>query len=175
MNPILALSACALTLCPPQTGSGPCDCPEMTSGWVLFDDSSRRVPDFWRRDSLEVQQIILCRHGLTFVFLARDAGSLYLASLMMVDPTAAAPRLAQKLSEWRDDPGTRGEKYTRIVQAVRELSSDLLAPGRAVDLRLAPADQKAWIFRPSSRLALRWHNREVILRGYLDVYLRAIV
>jgi len=174
MGPIVALAASALVL--ELSGSEPsstaCICPEVSSGWMLFDDSSRRAPDSWWQDSLEVQEISLCPHGITFVFLGRENGSLHLISLFMVDPEVRLPRLAQKVFR-RGDPAGR-EKYARIVEALRGLSGGRLDVGARLDLRQAAPEDRPWILNPARRFVLRWHGREVPLRGYLDVYLGLI-
>lgn len=92
----VALAAVILSFSAPQTpATAPCpeagsSCPFASGGWVLFVDSNRRVPDFWLETSLVVDEIDVCRHGISFLFEGRDEGNDYLAALVFVNPSGDA-------------------------------------------------------------------------------------
>ena len=96
MKVLLALAATILTIsahATPRPTSCPevgTSCPMSSGGWVLFVDANRRVPDFWHDDTLVVQEIDVCRHGVSFVFDGRDDGNLYVAALVFVNPSGEA-------------------------------------------------------------------------------------
>ncbi len=75
-----------------------CFCPQSSSGWMLFEDSNRDAPDFWWRDSLEVQEVKVCSHGITFLFLAEEEETLYLVALMFAHPSGAVPEMCEGLA-----------------------------------------------------------------------------
>jgi hypothetical protein len=184
MNAVIALALSAIAVrCPvtfPADSPAPpsedrCFCPELAPGWLLFDDSSWRTPDFWRADSLEVLEISLCAHGIAFIFLATDGGNLYLSSLMIADPDVASERLRHQVAAREGDAETKRRKYAAIVSGVCRLAEGSLRTGSRVDLRQASGAAKAWIVSPAGRLSLRWYGEEFRLRGYLDVYLSALV
>jgi hypothetical protein len=163
----------------PVFSEGPCAWPPTTSGWMLFDDSSRRVPDFWWEDSLEVEQICACEHGIHFVFEVEERQNPHLAALVFPKPT---PDLVENRLHLQPD-GARHErelmrlreKYAALLRGLKGMFPDLLEqPGRLDFRRVDPVDHP-WILAPSRKLTLRWNGGEIELRGYLDVYLALLV
>jgi hypothetical protein len=180
MKVLVALAAAVLTInahaAPPAT---PCpeagaSCPLSPGGWVLFVDANRRVPDFWHEDTLVIEEIDVCRHGVSFVFEGRDDGNLYLAALVFVNPSGEA---------WDADPSEIrfGEpweyfesRYAELLARLNRVSGGAFAAGGRFDFRSLRRNQRPMILHPMWRLALFWRGREVGLRGYLDVYLNSV-
>ena len=149
-------------------------CPPWTPGWILFEDSSRRVPDFWWQDSLAVQRISVCPDGITFLFLGKDAGTLYVAALVFLNPSGKSwdgRGIATQCGKSREFFETR---YQALRDRLNQVSGGLFRSGGEVDFGRAAPEARPWILNPAGRLVLHWMNQEILLRGYLDVYLNLI-
>jgi hypothetical protein len=152
-----------------------CPCPLHSHGALLFEDISRRVPDFWHEDSLEVQEIIICPRGISFIFLGHDEGSLFLSTLVFVNPDgegrAADSRELQNPWVIRHNQ----DQYRALVESVSRISGAALGAGGGIVRRGADPGERPRIIDPVHKLTLRWHGEEVQLRGNLDVYLSAML
>lgn len=178
MKPLVALAATVLAVSL-QTAfvrtSSAQDCSNLpdSGGWVLFADSNRGVPDFWTQDSLDVQQIAICPNGVSFLFLATEGGSLYLAALVFVNPLGMLWRFGG--SRTPSDFGLEyyEGRYSTLLEDLEHIAGGVLEPGDRIDFRMLSPSERPRIVDPSRRLLLRWKNQEVQLRGYLDVYFDA--
>ncbi len=170
-----ALSAVALTA--PTGNSQPSDqgcCPQSTLGWLLFEDSNRRVPDFWRLDSVVVDVIEVCRHGVNFFFVSEEDGQPRYVALVIVKPnrelyeTRVIHRVGDAPIEVRLERAHRG--YADLVAGLERLFSAGFTPQGRVDFTNRPLEERPLI-SPCRGLTLRWGGTEIKLRGYLDVYM----
>lgn len=150
------------------------DCPQRSMGWMLFVDANRGTPDFWwTADAVVVREIFVCEHGVQLLFVTRQDGRLQHTALVFPRPTATllAERLGLAPGSERLEAELRHftDRYAALNAALAGLTHGLLAPGS----RLTFPEQgvtAAPILIPNRKLALRWKGREVLLRGYLDVY-----
>jgi hypothetical protein len=157
----------------PQSGNNGC-CPQSSGGWVLFEDCNPRVPDFWKRDSVAVDVIEVCRHGINFYFVSEEDGQLRYVALIIVKPTRELyeTRVIRKIG----DPPLEirleraKQKYVELVSTLGQLFGVAFCPEGRVDFTKHPLESRPLI-SPTSGLTLRWRGSEVKLRGYLDVYM----
>jgi hypothetical protein len=173
------LVACGnTTLCGVSSPVPDCRCPQSSFGWVLFEDSNRGVPDFWWQDSLEVQQIAVCRHGISFLFLAEEAGNLHVAALVFVNPSEEflETRLGYKLYDlpFGRDIAHFKKRYSLLLSRLNCLWNGKFEAGGRIDFRSKTPGQRPLIIDPARRLILRWRSEEIELRGYLDVYFNSM-
>jgi hypothetical protein len=173
---VAAAAVAAAPALPDGTAAGAsCPCPLHSHGALLFEDISRRVPDFWYEDSLEVQEIIICPRGISFIFLGHDEGSLFLSTLVFVNPDGEGrPADSQELrSPWVIRHNQ--DQYRSLVESISRITG--AAPGAGGGIIRGGADpgERPRIIDPVHKLTLRWHGEEVQLRGYLDVYLAAML
>ncbi len=179
MKPLVALGATvlAVSLLAPiaRRSSADSDCENLpdSGGWVLFADSNRRVPDFWLQDSLVVQEIAVCRNGISFLFIATDEGSLYWVALVFLNPLGPLWSSLAK-GPWidRGDDYFR-ERYSHLLASLQQVAGEAIEEGQLLDFRMIRAEQRPRIIDPARRLLLRWKGNEIQLRGDLDVYLNA--
>ena len=155
-----------------------CSCHRGSFGWVLFEDTNPGVPDFWRQDSLKIQEITVCDHGISFVLLAEDHGNLQVAGLVFVNPSEKLietrlglrpcdPRFVTELEHFR-------KRYSFLHRELNRLSGGQFETGGKIDFSNTESDQRPLIIDPARRLILKWRGEEVELRGYLDVYLNTM-
>lgn len=156
-----------------QIRDGGC-CPQSRDGWVLFEDSNPRVPDFWRRDSVVVDVIDVCRHGINIYFLSEEDGQPRYVALIVVKPSRELYE-TRVVSRIGDPP-----LETRVQLAERKYADLLTALGRLFDVSFSPEGRMDFTTRsfgdrpvifPCRGLTLRWRGSAVALRGYLDVYM----
>jgi hypothetical protein len=153
----------ALSLASPPGAS--CNCPQMTSGWLLFADSSTRTPDFWREPVVVVEEIAICPHGVRFLFMAEDERVPYLTALVFANP------VADKRLYRRRDWSALCAAYSALRAGVVLFAGGELEQGGSLDFRNVSAAARPRILQPCRRLALAWRGKEFPLRGYLDVYM----
>ncbi|MBD3161015.1 MAG: hypothetical protein GF328_02835, partial [Candidatus Latescibacteria bacterium] len=147
-RPIAALAAAIVLIggSPAARGAscsdGGCSCPQYSSGWNLYLDANRGVPDFWFVDSLVVQEIAVCEHGIRFRFRVEQDENPHLAALVIVGPDENA--LKQRLGPPRSVP-QRPAEIEHFRRRVTQLRSDLerlfktpVEAGQRLDFRSAP-------------------------------------
>ena len=163
--------------------AGHCYCPQTTKGWMLFDDNSRRVPDFIRESTdVELREILVCDHGMHFFFNGMDDGRPYYVSFVVVRPVPELFRTRQSAYDnFYRGPGLSIETRSRRAMAAyngylddlrRLLGSDYTEFKHVqfgTDARLA-----APRFYVKPPLRVRWRGKTIELRGYVDVYFSAI-
>ncbi|MFN8179222.1 MAG: hypothetical protein U0167_14925 [bacterium] len=150
----------------------PC-CPQQSMGWMLYVDANHGAPDFWWTDSVTVQEIFRCEHGVQFLFVARQQGQPHQAALVFPKPSRTlladrlnlAPGSAQLESEYAH----YAARYVALAKALEDLSGGTLVEGARLSFQDS-ARGTAPIIVPKSLLVLRWRGQELRLRGYLDVY-----
>jgi hypothetical protein len=156
-----------------QPGDNGC-CPQSSDGWLLFEDSNPRVPDFWRRDSVVVDVIDVCRHGINCYFVSEEDGQPRYVALIIVKPS-------QELYETRvirrvgDTPletclERAQRNYADLVAALEQLFEIAFSPEGRIDFTNHTLESRPVISRCRG-LTIRWRGNEVKLRGYLDVYM----
>ena len=172
---VVVLLAVALTAAigAAESGERGC-CPQSTRGWMLFDDGNRRVPDFWWSDSVSVEAIDVCSHGINFYFVSEEDGQPRYVALIIVKPT-------QLLYETRvpcalgDEPLNKRleraqEKYNVLVTSIERLFNTRFCPEGRVDFVQCPLGDRP-VISLCRGLVLCWRHGTVELRGYLDVYM----
>jgi hypothetical protein len=147
----------------------PCSCPQTSRGWLLFADSNTRTPDFWWEDEVLVQEISICPHGIQFRFVAEEGGNPHLVALVFANPLTSARLHTRPDSPWLC------KRYAALRTALSQLLDGALEQTGRIDFQSIPLDQRPRIVKPWYRLALAWRNREVELRGYLDVYMTLLL
>jgi hypothetical protein len=177
---VTALATAILILGGPATLTGgssqapDCLCPQCSFGWVRFEDSNPGVPHFWWQDSLEVQQIKICDHGISFVFLTEDHGNLQMAGLVFPRPSERLietrlglspfdPRFGRELEHFK-------ERYSSLRRELNRLSGGRFRTSGTIDFGNSESAPGPWIINPARKLVLKWGGEEIRLRGYLDVY-----
>jgi hypothetical protein len=149
-------------------------CPQSSDGWVLFEDSNPRVPDFWRRDSVVVDAVDVCRHGINFYFLSEEDGQPRYVALIIVKPTRELyeTRVIRRVG----DPPLETcleraqQKYADLVAALEQFFEVGFTPEGQIDFKEYPLGDRPAI-SPCRGLTLRWRGSVIKLRGYLDVYM----
>jgi hypothetical protein len=180
MKVLVALAAVILSVsAPPTPSAASCpdagsSCPLASGGWVLFVDSNRRVPDFWLEAALVVQEIDVCRHGISFLFEGRDEGNNYQAALVFVNPSGDAWSEEPDEVSSLQDRSEFQERYDSLLEELRGVAGGIPAGGGRIDFRSLPPGDRPRILSPMWRLALQWKGREIPLRGYLDVFLNSL-
>ena len=152
---------------PQEKPRSKCHCPQMSGGWLLFPDRSRRTPDFWWQDQVVVQEITVCAHGIQFRFMAEERGNPHLVALVFTTaPTCFWP--------YRD-PAVSRRALAALEVKVNQLMGGTLTDTGRMDFKHMSEDQRPRILQPSRRLVLEWQGEEVELRGYLDVYMTLLI
>jgi hypothetical protein len=151
-----------------------CYCPQKSHGWFLYADQNR-IPDFWWQDSVSVQEIILCPHGIHFLFHADQDDQPHYVALLVAQPTRELykARCFSRLGVPSIESGLSlaTERYTRLVNQIDDWShGQLSATGR---LDFTNSHSKP-IIVPWRSLILRWGDHQTKLRGYLDVYMTVL-
>ena len=149
-------------------------CPQSSDGWLLFEDSNPRVPDFWRRDSVVVDVIDVCRHGINFYFVSEEDGQPRYVALVIVKPSRelyekrVIRRVGDPPLETRLERAQRS--YADLVAALEQLFEIACSPEGRIDFTNRPFGGRPVISRCRG-LTIRWRGNEIKLRGYLDVYM----
>lgn len=171
---LLALLAAAPTIAQDEPAS--CTCPLGFGNWMRFEDSNvlPNMPDFWIEPSLDVDEISVCAHGVSFVITTRQNDNLVIASLFFPEPTIELmqTRLAGRLSGnlVRAEQSRLMDRYTSLRgRIVEQFGSSFDQYGRVVFRSMEPSERPK-ILDPHRRLALEWDSSTFELRGYLDVY-----
>jgi len=147
-------------------------CPRTSSTWMLLTDPSA-VPDFWWEDSVVVDAIEVCPHGISLFFPALANSQPRYVSLTIHKPT---PDLLRKNSPSKiGDPPMearmrRAESaYAQLIAHLSAMSAIDLSRGGRVDLsRLWYRNRPAIV--PWQGLTIKWRSTEFKIRGCLDVY-----
>jgi hypothetical protein len=160
-----------------------CFCPQTSEGWILYDDNSRRVPDFLRsRTDVEVKEILVCEHGMHFFFNATQDGQPYYVSIVIVRPVPALFRTRDSAyRHFYRRPGQSIETrsrcamraYEEYVGALRELLGDSFTQFRRIQF-VTDGNLSAPRLYVEPPLRLQWRGRTIELRGYVDVYFSAV-
>lgn len=152
-----------------------CTCPLHSRTALLFEDCSRRVPDFWWEDSLAVQEIVVCSRGISFVFVGHDEGSLFLSVLVFPDPLGDAWDSERHRPPIPEGRSSDADRYRDLLAALSQAAGYALDTGARFDFGAPSCGPRPCIIDPRREFFLRWRGRSVPLRGYLDVYLSAIL
>jgi hypothetical protein len=154
-----------------------CTCPLGFGNWMRFEDSnsSPNMPDFWALESLDVDEISICSHGISFVFLTRQNDNLVIASLFFPEPNPefVESRFAQSgrsKSSLEGDRNRLVDRYNALRWRIEEQFGSAFDEYGRVVFREMESGARPKILDPLNRLALRWSSNEFELRGYLDVY-----
>lgn len=154
-----------------------CWCPQTSKGWMLYDDINP-VPDFFDQDKIEVREILICTHGIHFFFFTTQNGREYYTSLIIVKPTIQLyairkpPRNRKLGCLTLEDRLKRGlERYEWVMGELERVLGDAFGKKSLIQFEdeLSPP-----IICPPKGLILRWKERELKIRGYLDVYLSVL-
>jgi hypothetical protein len=149
-------------------------CPQSTDGWLLFQDSNHRVPDFWRRDSVVVDIVDVCPHGINFYFVSEEDEQPRYVALVIVKPsrelyeTRAIHRIGDPPIDVRLERAR--VKYADLVSTLERLFGVRFSPEGRIDFTNRPVDGRP-VISPCRGLTLRWRGNVIELRGYLDVYM----
>lgn len=150
-----------------------CSCPQRSIGWLLYKDENRSVPDFWSEDSVSVEEIYECAHGVNFLFTADENGLPRYVALIFVRPSIelVLTRLIPRLGE--PSPESKLAHLERRYAALRDGLEDLFGPmdSRVLDFR---DRTRRPTIAPRNGLILKWDGGDLELRGYLDVYMSMI-
>lgn len=170
---VLFLTAVTAAVESSGAGGNGC-CPQSGGGWMLFEDSNPRVPDFWKRDSVVVDVIEVCRHGVNFYFISEEDGQPRYVALVFVKPSrdlfetrvprrAGDPPIEERLERAR-------ARYVDLLTNLERLLGANIVPEGRLDFTNRPFDERPVISRRRG-LSLRWRGGEFDLRGYIDVYM----
>jgi hypothetical protein len=156
--------------------TGSCYCPQKSDGWRLFADHNRSVPDFWWQDSVAVQEILVCGHGVHFLFTAEQDGRPHYVALVVVKPTRelfetrGIPDIGDPSMENQLTRATR--HYAKLMTLLDCWWGEPLSKSSRLDF--TDSHEKP-IVVPRQGLIMKWDGRETALRGYLDVYMTMLV
>lgn len=157
-----------------------CPCPENSPGWLAYPDSAIGPPDFFRKRSVQVQEIVLCERGIHLLFRAEQEERECDVCVVVSEPT-----LEQKLSRLSPDSvcsdvdlevinGRLEWERNMFAERLRSLRSILHQPAvgncrarfRTGFLRRAPR------LYPGAPIRIRYDGRSLELTGIPDVYFR---
>ena len=150
-----------------------CPCPQKSIGWLLFEDKNRSVPDFWKEESVPVEEIYECCHGLNILFTADQDGESRLVALIFVRPSMELVR-TRLINRWCD---SSHEKKLAFLEeryvALRGGLENIFGPigSNMLDFR---GRSKRPAISPRDGLILAWEGKDLELRGYIDVYMSMI-
>lgn len=175
---VLLLAAARAFAAGPAPVHSDCGCPLSSCGWTLFVDENRGTPDFWWIESVTVDEIIVCEHGVQFLFPALQQGGMHRAALVF--PNVSREVLADRLDL---EPGGRmlESEFLRVRQRFEDLTGSL---EKASGGKLREGSRMTFpegnppaspILSPARRLELLWRGVAMNLRGYLDVYFSVVV
>ena len=166
---LVASTAILIAGAQPNAIANDMGCPQTSAAWLLYEDDNP-APDFWEADSVEVQAIEICQHGVNFFFVGEQDGQQYYIAFVFVKPTRELyeTRLAYCIrgvsaADWLTQAQ---HEYDDLVSRMRALFGDALVPTGRIDF----ANERPAIF-PGCDLFLRWRGSDYGLRGYFDVYL----
>jgi hypothetical protein len=159
-----------------------CRCPLSSYGWTRFEDENRCTPDFWWIDSVTVREIVVCEHGVQFLFVVDQHGESRNAALVFPNPTHELlvdrldlePGSAMLESEFRHFR----QRFDNLTGSLERISGGALRAGSRVTFPTrgrARPPEPAPIIVPKERLELLWRGAVLKLRGYLDVYFSVVV
>ena len=151
-------------------------CPEDSYGWMLFEDSNPRTPDFWREDSLSVESIVVCPDGVSVIFNADEEGQRRCVALVVMNPSRAFLRARTGSlygDRFEEELAHARWRYATLVRDLSEAAGRDLARGGRIDFFGMPRAERP-VLRPSRGLVMTWHGEEFRIRGYLDVYMTLI-
>lgn len=171
MSSLLSESARAQSApCPVENST----CPQTTFGWMLFRDGNHGVPDFWALESLQVDEISICPHGVHLVFDVDQGGNRHIAALTFPNPSEELIRERLGLDPTK---GRGREQYTLYLDRYEELRTNVgailgasVGDGRQFSFRRLYPESRPLLRHAGHRLELSWKGRTQDLRGYLDVY-----
>lgn len=150
-----------------------CPCPVTDCGWSRFEDPSPGAPDFWWGEPIVVEEVHVCPHAARLEFLVKQRGLWVRAALVFPNPNAELleSRLGLKIGSAfaASELDHYTKRYAQLVTALNAMFR--VEPGRflSADFHTAEASESPFL-EPGLKLALQWHGREILLRGYLDVY-----
>ena len=146
-------------------------CPLNSYGWTLFVDSNKGTPDFWWGPPVPVREILVCEHGVQFLFVTEQRGQTQHTALVF--PTPTRPLLAYRL-DIQDEVLLESEfehfrgRFAALTDSLDSISGGTLGVGRRLSFDEQRGEDSATLI--TGKLALAWRGRELFLRGYLDVY-----
>lgn len=164
---------CLFVVFPPVGGApdtSSCHCPQTTRGWMIFDDASRNVPDFIYEESVTVQRISVCSHGIHLYFIADEEGEPRYISFIFVKPTLELYKTRVMV---RPGDPPREVMYERALakyeRVVKELQ--LFLGFNPVDVDFRGLGTEMPTITPAPPLHLHWKGKSLKLTGYVDVYM----
>lgn len=153
-----------------------CPCPQQTVGWLLYEDDNPGAPDFWYQNSVLVEEIYQCAHGVNILFKADQNDRPHYIALIFVRPTRELyrTRSIRKLDEAGVERAFRsGERmYANLLIGLTGMFGEMWKG--ALDFRQLPPNQRPVLSAPQG-LRLFWRGEKLLLRGYIDVYMTMIL
>jgi hypothetical protein len=156
---------------------GGCPCPEIDVGWAAYPETAS-IPDFLRRRSLDVREIVVCDCSAHLLFRAAQAGKQREFWLVVAEPTF--DQILQRLppDSLPSDADLAGMDDELAFQ--RTLFNEWMQDFRRLFGWPDGGNQHAvfktgWFSRPP-RIYLRkplvfgWNGREFTIVGTVDVY-----
>jgi len=157
-----------------------CPCPESPPSWIAYPDSVRGAPDFFRKSSIQVQEVVLCERGVHFLFRSKQAAKMRETCLFIGEPTL--DQSLQRLPADSIPSDIDFERMTERLEADRSVFAERMKSLRSILRQPANGNHRVvfktgW-FRnaprvyPSAPIKFRWNGQSVELPGVLDVYFR---
>ena len=149
-------------------------CPQTGLGWMLFQDSNPRAPDFWCQTPVVVEAIEVCSHGIHFFFVAEEDDQTRYVALVVVKPTRELfeTRVHRKLGSPSPETWLRKheEGYAKLLAKLDFMFERDFSHGGRLDFTGGPSSERPTI-TPVPNLILSWRGVDYKMRGYLDVYM----
>ena len=154
----------------PQTGC----CPKTTDGWILFQDSTPTTPYFWHVESVVVDAVDSCEHGVYFFFFSIEHSEARYVSLVIVKPTRMLYETRVRVRQGDPPLDDRLHKaqteYGALLKRLDDIFGSELSSGKRLQFDSLYASDSP-IINVRRTLALKWRGQTCKLRGYLDVYM----
>jgi hypothetical protein len=157
-----------------------CACPESLAGWIVYPDSASGAPDFFTKSSVQIQEVVLCKHSVHFLFRAKQAGRTCQACVVIAERT-----LEQSLCRLPADSIPNDADLEQIVQRLeweQSVFDERMKSLRNILGQPTRGNHRAryktgWLRNPPKLylgppFAIRYKGQSVELFGVPDVYFR---
>ena len=142
---------------------------------MLYEDYNRVVPDFWWR-TVTLRELVVCDHGIHFMFNEDQDERPHYVALVIVRPTWELYNT--RVRQFQKGPSelwmrNAENTYVRMLNELTYVGVQLESGHVRIDFSREPEEHCPKI-SPWNNLRVIWGGVEVELRGYVDVYMTMV-